>query len=137
MMTATHFNELVNQAYDFLTQEYGFAYVGVQETPRQIFVTYRKAELMVFIKYSHTNLYIEVAIYNYVPAIPPPEYQLKDNVMLIHLIKRENPDFDYNSVMPNVISLENAVMQTANLLKYYGASILSSQEWVNWKDIVR
>lgn len=135
MITAKYFTDLVRLAYAFLEQEYGFSYIDTQDKPRQIFVNYRKEELIVKVKYSYTNLYIEVSIYNHVSVVPPDKYDWKYSVMLLNLIHRENPSFDYNAIMPKVISVEESVKRTADLLKYYGASILSGEEWISWGDI--
>jgi len=128
MITADYFTELVYQNFNFLVGKYNFNYVDTTESPRQIFVNYRKSELMVIIKYSHTNQYVEVSIYKDVPVIAPPEYQLKTGVMLLELIKQKNQLFDYHSIMPPMISLEESVKHTSSLLENYGGSLLSGDK---------
>jgi hypothetical protein len=138
MVTLEYFYELVNEGFAFLEKEYSFDYVGTTDIPRIIDVIYRKGPLMVNVKYSRANRYIEVSLFNHVPVIAPPIYQLDSRVMLMDLLKRDNPEFDYNdylSLMPSSIPLEESVKKTAGLLKYFGASILSGEEWVDAKSI--
>ncbi len=132
MVSAAYFTKLVARDYGFMVEEYGFEYLNTEDIPRQIFVNYRKDELLVIVKYSRTNYYIEVSLYNHVPIQVPPEYQLKSRVMLMSLIYRDNPGFDYNAIMPKLIQLEESVKQTAALLKNHGAAILAGKEW--WQD---
>lgn len=129
-ITGDYFTELVIHAYDFLEKNYGFTYIGTEDTPRQIFVNYRKGELIVRVTYSHANYFTESIIYNHVTQVPPPKYNWKYSVAIMHLLNRYEPSFDYNSIMPKVIPLEESLKKTAELLRKYEASILSGEEWV-------
>jgi hypothetical protein len=126
---------LVNQAFTFLEDEFGFKKQSNNETRRTSFVDYWKGELITRVLYSFANDYIEIAIYNQVSKVPPGQYDWKYSVTLMHLLRRSLPGFDYESIMAKKISMEESVCKLAQLLKEHAAAILEEKEWISWGEI--
>jgi hypothetical protein len=135
MIKKEQFLLLVTQNFKFLEDKFGFETPLADSTDRLYFVDYKKAEILVRILYSIMNDYIEVAIYNHISKVPPGKYDWKYSVTLMHLLHRNQPGFNYESIMPKNIPMEESLSKLAQLFKEHTSSILMGKEWVSWGEI--
>jgi hypothetical protein len=131
MVTANSFAELVRTSFSYLETQYGYTFEDVASLPRELQVKYRKDDIMVYVKYSYANKYIEVSIYTHVSKVDPGKFDWHYGLMLMLLVHKLNPEIDYESIMPSHISIEESTSKVASLLKYYGETILTGQEWIS------
>lgn len=134
MFDRNKFLALVREDFLFLETEYGFASKEYEDDPRVMDIFYKKNELLVRIRYSKANDYIEVVVFNHTSVVKPGQYSWKYSIDLGWIIKKyEDVFFDFESL--NRMEMSERTNAFAKLLKSYGDDILSEKDWFSWGDL--
>ena len=99
-------------------------------------ISYSNENLIVEIKYSVKNEYVEIRISNTRILLSDGGYK---SVSLHHILKRKKQDFnyekDYLEIMPKKIGLENSFRKLSILFEEYASNILREREWFSWDEV--
>jgi hypothetical protein len=122
--------EDLEQAFNFLTNEFGYSILEKQDSNLGPVLVYIKDELRISLYFDYRDYFFSFSLIKGENTLYPNDNDCKNIKTFWDLASYYNPNFDLNKLNPNEkTGYSEALKLNAELLLKYGRNILIGKEW--------